>query len=441
MGLFLFLHIPLALYPRSVQRIKIDLTDPPMVTIVIPTFHPNVLALESNFKKIHNVNYKNYEIIVVDNSTDLKLVEKIESLTKMHKIRFFHRDSLLGFKSANINYILDHVKGKYILFIDIDQIIIPESIEKFVEILEANNNLAFVQAKYDIKNDNSIVRIAIAIMYAYYYEVLSLGKDFKNRVLFNGTTACFRKSAISAVNGFPEETYCEDIDISTILLLAGYKSSFLDDYATTALVPWKLKDLISSMWRWAHGATSIAKIRFRKNFSSSKLNFLTKIELFMNNLVWISGSGIVVISSCLTYIMVLFFSLSTFLGSLLAVISSKKIKWLLDLPVYFIASLSLFFFIFPAVVNALFNKNSPKDENSQWNRDLNLILYGIFMIPYGVINSILAFDAFMKNDLIWVFFVFIAVSMISPFFFLFKDKYIDTKKLEREYFEQISFEN
>jgi cellulose synthase/poly-beta-1,6-N-acetylglucosamine synthase-like glycosyltransferase len=465
MGLFLLLHIPLALYPRVIQKVILDYDNLPFVTIVIPTFFPNILALESNFKKISEIKYNNYEIIVVDNSTDVNLINKIKSLTSKNNVRFFHRKSSRGFKSGNINYILDQIKGKYILFIDIDQILIPDSIEKFVEVLEADKSLAFVQAKYKIKNDNSIIRIAIAIMYAYYYEILSRGKDLKNTVLFNGTTGCFRKSAILQVNGFPEDTYCEDIDISTKLLIAGYKSRFLNEYATIALVPWRLRELISSIWRWAHGATSIAKLRFKSILTSKNVRILTKFELFMNNLVWITGASIVLISSCLTTMYLLkweilrpqyslifnenviiiegfqfiaiFFSLSTFFGSLLAVISSKKVTWLLNLPLYFIASLSLFFFIFPAVISALFNKNLPNDEKSQWNKDLNYSLYGIIMIPFGVINGIIAFDAFSVNNFIWIFFIIIAIGTICPFFFIYMDKYINNDELEQDYFQNL----
>ena len=464
MGLFLFLHIPLALASRSYETAKINSSNQPKVSIIIPTAYPNILALEANFKKIKEILYKNYEVVVVDNSQNLKLVEKIKNLTNRYNVLFYHREAKKGFKSGNINYILDKIKSKYFLFIDIDQIIVPDSIINFVELLEADEKLAFVQAKYKIQNDNSIVRIAISIMYSYYYEILSRGKDFRKTVLFNGTTACFRRSAILAVNGFPDKTYCEDIDISNKLILSGFKSRFLNEYATTALVPWRLSDFISSTWRWAHGATSIVKVRTKEIFSSKKIGGITKVELFMNNLVWITGSGTILLAISLLIIYLggwetlrpqysisilheiiifdgfqffaLFFAFNTLIGSMVAVFGSNSLKWFLVLPVYFIATLSLFFFIFPAVISAIFNKNLPSDSRSEWNKRLNYNLYGLFMIPYGLINLLIGLEALFKMNLIGLFFIMIAISTITPFLFLIFDRFTNIKKLEQEYFEQ-----
>ncbi|KKK94998.1 hypothetical protein LCGC14_2677230, partial [marine sediment metagenome] len=198
--------------------------------------------------------------------------------------------------------------------------------------------------------------------------------------------------------------------------------------------------------------------------ASSNSWIVTFPELFMNNLVWITGSGTILLAISLLIIYLggwetlrpqysisilheiiifdgfqffaLFFAFNTLIGSMVAVFGSNSLKWFLVLPVYFIATLSLFFFIFPAVISAIFNKNLPSDSRSEWNKRLNYNLYGLFMIPYGLINLLIGLEALFKMNLIGLFFIMIAISTITPFLFLIFDRFTNIKKLEQEYFEQ-----
>ncbi|MFW9928781.1 MAG: glycosyltransferase [Candidatus Thorarchaeota archaeon] len=442
----------------------------PPVSILIPTFNPNILALVANFTNIKKISYPNYEIVISDNSNDQIIINDLKDLCKKYHVKFFHRETKTGFKSGNINYVIKNIEGKYIFFMDIDQILIPDRLEPIIQLMEKDEKIAFVQAKYKICNANSLIRIAIAIMYSYYYEILAIGKDLRQTVLFNGTTACFRTKVIKELRGFPEETYCEDIDISTKILLSGYKSRFIDIYASYALVQWKLKEIISSIWRWAHGATTISKIRFKNIFMSKKISFSTKIELFMNNLIWIAGVGLVLANFCIILlylgnmavirpiytiqtnfivlsidgyqIFALFFVINTLIGSFLAIMNSRSFSWLLYLPAYFIASISLFYFLLPAVIDGLFNWRSPQSKKSSWNRKINFSFYALFMIPFFLINAYCTIDALVKINFLCFYFFFMSISLIAPFIYvLFEKNDVFFKKTENIYFENMIYNN
>ena len=464
LGIFLLVHLSAAILPHNGWDDLPELKEYPKVTILIPTANPNLSALKKNFLRMKDITYPHWELIVVDNSLDKFHVSKIEQLCREFSVIFLHRDNKKGFKAGNINFALPKVTGKYILFIDIDQSIRPVGIKKLVTILEAHPEIAFVQAKYQIKNANSIIRIATAILYSYYYEVLAFGKDLWGRVLFNGTTACFRLDAINAVGGFPEDTYTEDIDISFKLIIAGYKTRFLNEVVTTALVPWRLQDLIASMWRWTHGTIHITMIRTKEIIKSKKISLAAKVELLLNTSVWLGGAGIVVAAICFLFlywgkwrlfrpeylftvfnesikiqgqlVFPLIFVFITFIGSLMGILSTKSYKWLFFLIPYGIASISLFYFLIAPIIYAFIGLNGPNAMNSEWILALHYRKIGCILIPLGIIYLITAAISFQQNNPQWVFFLTISISMISPFLFLIKDKFINIEKLEYEYFDK-----
>ena len=462
----LILHVFAALSPRkdlpTILRTELDAF--PKLSIVLSTRNPNPLALETNFLKAKRILYENVEIVVTDNS-DNDAVPGIQELCARHHVKFFHRDGVVGFKARNLNRIFTNgtVTGKYALFIDIDQQIIPESIEKLIKILEYYPRLAFVQAKYKIMNATSTIRIIQAILYSFYYNILSLGKDAHETVLFNGTTACFRVAAILSVGGFPEETYCEDIDISVKLLLAGFKSRFLNQFVTEALVPWRLKDLLASMWRWVHGATSIGRLRTKEILGSNKISLSVKIELILNNFIWLGGMGAILFGICMAFLVlgnlnllrpVLFltmngsgfnfsvgvviptaFAVISVIGSFLAIISDKQFRFILFLPVYGIASVSLFFFLAPAILYGLLGMRGPK--SGIWNRNIRIFHYIPLLISLAAIFFAASVNIMAVNALQGLFFLTLFTSTIGPLIFAFHERKRSFEEIETRYFLEI----
>ena len=97
---------------------------------------------------------------------------------------------------------------------------------------------------------------------------------------------------IREIGGFPENSYTEDIALSYKLMLLGYKSRYLNIPVTSALVTWRLRDLLSSFWRWTYGGTSILRNEGKNIVVSKKLSLDKKIELLLNGISFLAFSGI-----------------------------------------------------------------------------------------------------------------------------------------------------
>ncbi|MEM0481129.1 MAG: glycosyltransferase family 2 protein [Candidatus Aenigmatarchaeota archaeon] len=110
-----------------------------MISIIIPTYNERE-TIKDLIYKIYALNFKNYEIIIVDDSYDntAEIARKILKKLKI-KAKVIKREKRLG-KGSAIREGLKNSKGKYLVLIDADLEYPVEKIPKIVEKLK----------KYDI---------------------------------------------------------------------------------------------------------------------------------------------------------------------------------------------------------------------------------------------------------------------------------------------------
>lgn len=117
---------------------------PPKVSIIVPIFNLNK-SINYCVNSILNQTYNDFEIILVnDGSTDNSLDICKELAKQDNRVRVISQDNK-GVSAAR-NAGLENANGKYIAFVDGDDIIAPFYIEKLVE---ACNNRIFSMCMYE----------------------------------------------------------------------------------------------------------------------------------------------------------------------------------------------------------------------------------------------------------------------------------------------------
>lgn len=461
-GIFLLIHTALVFNKTIEMKDYSKLGEYPLVTLIIPTFNPDMYAIETNLLNLASLSYKNKEVYITDNSDDSQIVGQLQKLCKKFQVNFIHRDGLQGFKAKNLNDAIKQIKGKYFIIIDIDQSLKDHAIEKFLSMFEEANDdkLAFIQGRFDIKNANTIIRTSIAILYTFFYDVISLAKSYRKTVLFNGSSGCFKTEQVRTIGGFPENCYTEDIAISNKLLLQGYHSTYLNEAVTTALVPWKLSVLLSSFWRWTHGGTSCLPLYGKDIMKSKEISIDKKIEFLMNGLSFIAISGILIVFYALLcmywlhieiirpdflifgfpFPLYLFFptftSLNHLLNCLIGMWESKTLHRILYLIPYSFASVAISIFIVIPSYYALLGIKGPDSPNSRWNRKFSLRrVVPLLFVNFGIFTYSF-YDALIHANLLWTSFILMSVVSVSTIVFLLKDLSINVTKEEYSYFHE-----
>lgn len=106
----------------------------PLVSVVIPAFNSGEYVREA-IDSVFAQTYSPIEVIVVDDGSTDDTAEKLHSLIKAQKIRYTFQPNQ-GLAAAR-NTGIGLAEGKYLQFLDADDLLAPEKIEKQVKRLES----------------------------------------------------------------------------------------------------------------------------------------------------------------------------------------------------------------------------------------------------------------------------------------------------------------
>ena len=124
----------------------------PLVSVVIPTYN-RTHFLKETLNSIVGQTYSNIEIIVVDDGTPDDENEKLCS--EYSNLTYIKIDNSGGPASPR-NIGISNSKGKYIAFVDDDDLWLPEKIEIQVNILENNEDFDLVHCSCYVIDENGI---------------------------------------------------------------------------------------------------------------------------------------------------------------------------------------------------------------------------------------------------------------------------------------------
>jgi glycosyltransferase involved in cell wall biosynthesis len=123
----------------------------PLVSIITPCYNSEKYIQET-VQSVQNQTYKNWQMIIVDDaSTDktIAIIEKIAGLDSRIKVVKLGKNSGTGIAR---NSALDFANGKYISFLDADDLWKPEKLEIQINFLQINN-IPFTFSYYDCINE------------------------------------------------------------------------------------------------------------------------------------------------------------------------------------------------------------------------------------------------------------------------------------------------
>lgn len=180
----------------------------PRLSIIILTYNREHLLLET-LTSVFEQSYSDYEIIIVDDgSTDSTRV-RLEAL-KDKSIRYYYTDHL-GNLSQLRNLGWQYAQGQYVAFLDADDIWLPSKLERQVQILETDQQLAFVYTDAEEFNKHGIIRPRI---YSTLEEKWESSAQFEltlsGRMPIYASTVMIRKNLAETIGGFEDNLILGD---------------------------------------------------------------------------------------------------------------------------------------------------------------------------------------------------------------------------------------
>ncbi len=258
------------------------------VSIHVPSFNEPTDILKNTLKHLSLLEYKNYEVIIVDNNTvDEAIWKPIEKYCNElgNNFKFFHIDKLKGFKAGALNFAQNKTspEAEFIVVVDADYEVKPQFLKEALSYFV--DDVAFVQFPQAYKNITSENK-GIAVEYEHFFKIYMKMANYFNCVPSTGTLVIFRRNVLNKIGFYDEKCLTEDAEIGTRLIEAGYKGVYVDKVMGLGLIPYDIEAYKKQKLRWAFGNAQILKKDFFRILFDNKLNYKQKISFFSEITVW-----------------------------------------------------------------------------------------------------------------------------------------------------------
>lgn len=114
----------------------------PLVSVITPCYNAESTIAET-IQSVFNQTYPNWEMLIVDDNSSDNSARIIESfVVRDSRIKYYKTNSPSGSPSLPRNIGIENASGKFLAFLDADDLWLPEKLEKQVKFMEKN--------KYDL---------------------------------------------------------------------------------------------------------------------------------------------------------------------------------------------------------------------------------------------------------------------------------------------------
>ncbi len=124
--------------------------DPPMITILVPSFNEDRATVSASFQAIREQTCRDFECLVIDESTDPARAESILSECSLdQRFRYIHPESRLGL-AGSLNLGLAQARGRLIARCDSDDLCLPNRLELQRDFLQDHPEIGIVGGAIEI---------------------------------------------------------------------------------------------------------------------------------------------------------------------------------------------------------------------------------------------------------------------------------------------------
>lgn len=217
-----------------------------LVSIITPSYNSARFIAET-IESVLTQTYQNWELLITDDCSNDNTVSIVRKYCeKDPRIKLFVLEHNSGAAIARNNSI-KQAKGKYIAFLDSDDIWLPQKLEKQIQFMESNN-YAFSMTAYSLmdlegKSKNKILYMPQSMSYAQYLRNTAIGC----------LTVVIDKEKTGAFE-MPNIRTSQDMALWLVILKRGFKIYALNEnLASYRLVPTsnsaKKMKAVKDVWR------------------------------------------------------------------------------------------------------------------------------------------------------------------------------------------------
>ncbi len=264
----------------------------PFVSIIVPVYNEGKI-LKQSIQSLLNLNYKNYEIIIVnDGSTDdtSEIAEGFVGYQKgrLNSIKVTLINKVNGGKATALNAGIKYSTAEFVLCMDGDSQLSLDSLRRAVRHFK-NEKIGAVAGNVKVLNRKKILTDLQALEYIEGLNMARSAQSFLHAVnIIPGPIGLFRKSAIVQAGFYSSDTFAEDADLTLKILAKDWKIYYEPRAISFTEAPSTFQQLLKQRYRWTRGIIQSIK-KHKKLLVNPTINFRNTIilwSMFYEALIW-----------------------------------------------------------------------------------------------------------------------------------------------------------
>jgi glycosyltransferase involved in cell wall biosynthesis len=195
----------------------------PNISVLIPTYNAE-LTIEKTIASVQQQTYRDFEIIVIDDGSTDKTVDVVQSIMDNRIKLFFYEN---GGVSVARNRAIKNATGKYIAFLDADDLWTNNKLERQLATLEANPEakIAYSRTRYIDEKENCLYECEPVSFEGNILEELLL-----TNFLITSSNPLICHQAIRSVGGFDSSLKSSEDWDCYLKLAARYSFAVVPEY-------------------------------------------------------------------------------------------------------------------------------------------------------------------------------------------------------------------
>lgn len=130
----------------------------PLVSVIMPVYNAQVFIAQA-IESVKKQTYKKWELLIVDDASVDDSCNIVKKFTEDdERIKLFILKGNSGTPAVPRNFGIRQSRGKYIAFLDADDLWIPDKIRKQAAFMEENRDVYLCYSKYYIQKDGVILK-------------------------------------------------------------------------------------------------------------------------------------------------------------------------------------------------------------------------------------------------------------------------------------------
>jgi len=234
-----------------------DRTRWPSVDIFLPTAGEPLDILRNTYGYVSALTYDGaLKVYVLD---DLGR-EEVEEAARAYGFEYFARPGSEFKKAGNLQYAFERTAGDHIVIFDADFVPRPEFCTELVPYMD-DEKVGIVQSPqvFETPKEMHWLERGAGATQEMFYRFIQPSRNAVGAAICVGTSAIYRRQALTAIGGFPQISHSEDVYTGFEMAKIGYRLQYVPLNLSRGICPADIDSYISQQYRWCEGSMAMVK--------------------------------------------------------------------------------------------------------------------------------------------------------------------------------------